>query len=294
MNVGRLMTSCSAVLMVSFAGGGLWAVSGVPASAEEVQQTNLVSDGFAPAGLVDGQLLNPWGIAEGPSTPFWVSDNNAGVATLYAVPPSNSSVTKAGFFVNVPPATGASMSNPTGQVFNSVGGFNLSNGQPATFLFNSEDGAISGWNPALGTGPAGVPGSIAVDNGNADQSKNAVYKGLAISNFDGGTLYATNFRSGMVEMYNSQFKLVGAFTDPTLPAGYAPFDAKVINGELYVTFALQNATKHDDVAGLGNGFVDVFDLGGGHMKRLISQGPSTRPGACKSRRLVSGRLPAIF
>ena len=111
---------------------------------------------------------------------------------------------------------------------------------------------------------------IAVDNGNPDPSKNAVYKGLAISNFDGGTLYATNFVSGMVEMYDSSFKLVGKFDDPTLPSGYAPFDAKVINGELYVTFAKQNAAKHDDVAGLGNGFVDMFDLSGGHMKRLIS------------------------
>ncbi len=269
MNVSTLVTSCGAVLMVSFAGAGLWATSVVPVSAEEVRQTNLVSDGFVPAKFVDKQLLNPWGISEGPTTPFWVSDNNAGVATIYSVPPSNSSVSPLGLFVNVPPATGAAMSNPTGQVFNSVGGFDLSNGKPATFLFDSEDGAISGWNSALGFGPA-VPGLIAVDNGNPDPSKNAVYKGLAISNFDGGTLYATNFRADMVEMYNSSFKEVGSFTDPTLPAGYAPFDVKVINGELYVTFALQDAAKHDDVAGLGNGFVDMFDLSGGHMKRLIS------------------------
>ena len=124
-----------AVLMVSFAGAGLWATSVLPVSAEEVRQTNLVSDGFVPAKLVDKQLLNPWGISEGPTTPFWVSDNNAGVATIYSVPPSNSSVSRLGLFVNVPPATGAAMSNPTGQVFNSVGGFDLSNGKPATFLF---------------------------------------------------------------------------------------------------------------------------------------------------------------
>lgn len=274
MNLSRILMSCGAALTVSLAGVGLSSM--IPASAEEVRQTNLVSDGFVPADLVDHQLLNSWGIAEGPMTPFWVADNNAGVATIYSVL-SNTKVTKLGFSVNLPAATGAALSNPTGEVFNSVGGFKLSNGSSAAFLFDSEDGAISGWNPAVGTGPGAAPGLIAVNNGNSNPSKNAVYKGLAISSFDGGTLYATNFRSGLVEMYNNKFQLVGQFTDPTLPAGYAPFDAKVINDKLYVTFALQNSAKHDDVAGLGHGFVDVFGLNGGGMRRLISQGELDSP-----------------
>jgi uncharacterized protein (TIGR03118 family) len=111
---------------------------------------------------------------------------------------------------------------------------------------------------------------------------NAVYKGLAISDFksdmiNSGTLYATNFHAGDVEMYNSTFGLVKTFTDPTLPAGYAPFGARVLDGKLYVTFALQDAANHDDMAGAGHGFVDTFDLSGGSMTRLISMGALNSP-----------------
>ena len=119
-----------------------------------------------------------------------------------------------------------------------------------------------------------------MNNSNPDPTKNAVYKGLAIDN-GGGSLFATNFRSGMVEMYKSdatsQFDLVASFTDPTLPPGYAPFGAAVLDGKLYVTFALQDSAKHDDVAGAGNGFVDTFDLAGGSMQRLISGGALNSP-----------------
>ena len=275
MNVSKLMTSCGAVLMVSFAGAGLWATSAVPASAgTDFQQTNLVSDGSVPAQITDPNLINAWGISESSTSPFWISDNGIGLSTLYTVPGSVP-LSKVGLTVTIPPATGATMSNPTGQVFNGTSGFKLSDGTPATFLFVSEDGAISGWNPALGT-TGTVNGLIAVNNGNTDPSKNAVYKGLAIDN-SGGDLFATNFRSGQIEMYNSSFGLVKTFTDPGKPAGYAPFNDKVINGELYVTFALQDAAKHDDVAGLGNGFVDVFNLDGSFAKRLISQGQLDLP-----------------
>ena len=257
MDVKATLPTCGAVLMISFAGAGLSATSIAPASAgTEFRQTNLVSDIPGLAKITDPDLVNAWGISETPTSPFWISDNGTGLATLYSVPGSGPpAVTKFGLTVTIPPATGATMSNPTGQVFNSVGGFNLSNGMPTAFLFDSEDGAISGWN-------GGTNAVIAVNNGNPDPSKNAVYKGLAISDFGGGTLYATNFREDQVEMYNCSFGLVSTFTDPTLPAGYAPFNDKVIDGELYVTFALQDAAKHDDVAGLGHGFVDVFNLNG--------------------------------
>jgi uncharacterized protein (TIGR03118 family) len=269
MNVSRFFLSCSAVVMV--------AAGVVPATAQvRVDQTNLVSDIPGLAKLTDPSLVNAWGIAESPTSPFWIADNGTGLATIYSVPPGGSP-TKAGFFVTVPPATGAASSAPTGQVFNgSGGGFNLKNGSSAVFLFASEDGAISGWNPALGFGPGAVQGLIAVDNGNADPLKNAVYKGLAIDN-TGGSLFATNFRSGMVEMYNNSFGLVKTISDPTLPAGYAPFGARVLDGKLYVTFALQNATKHDDVGGAGHGFVDTFDLSGGSMQRLITNGALDSP-----------------
>ncbi len=167
--------------------------------------------------------------------------------------------------MTIPPIPSA----PTGQVFNlnnASGAFNS-----ARFLFDSEDGVISGWN-------GGSAANVEVDN----SASGAVYKGLAIQN---GTkpdnsdsfLYATNFNSGEVEMYSSSFGLVKSFTDTSLPDGYAPFNDKVIGGELYVTYALQDGDRHDDVAGPGHGFVDVFSLDGTFDKRLISNGALDSP-----------------
>jgi uncharacterized protein (TIGR03118 family) len=78
-------------------------------------------------------------------------------------------------------------------------------------------------------------------------------------------------------MYDSNFKWVKNFTDTSLPMGYAPFGARVLNGMLYVTFALQDANAHDDVAGAGHGFVDIFDLDGNKIKRLTSHGALNSP-----------------
>ena len=153
-------------------------------------------------------------------------------------------------------------------------------GSAAPFLFDSEDGAITGWSPGLGTTAV-----IAVNN----VGSGAVYKGLAIDN-DGGTLFAANFNSGEVEMYTSSFGLLKTFTDSMLPAGYAPFDVKVLNNQLYVTFALQDAAKHDDVAGPGNGYVDVFDLSGDFVKRLVSNGNLNSPWGLEIAPLSFGQV----
>ena len=270
MTIKPFAHSRRAALMISISSAAcLWAASFVPADAGTVfTQTNLVSDGAVPAAITDPNLINPWGISEGPTTPFWVSDNGTGVATLYAVPgPGMTPVGKVGLTVTIPPASGMGTSAPTGQVFNGTSGFTLTDGKPAAFLFASEDGAITGWNPGLGANAAIAPTGSAAGS---------VYKGLAIDR-TGDSLFAANFNSGMVEMYNSSFGLVKAFTDTTLPTGYAPFNVSVINSMLYVTFALQDSAKHDDVAGPGNGFVDVFDLSGGGMKRLISHGDLNSP-----------------
>src|SRR5207237_5098388 len=195
---------------------------------------------------------------------------------------------------------------PTGTVFNigggSNGGFKVSgfdkNVTPITasaiFLFATEDGTLVGWNPAVnpkGFDPAkaGTYGIIAVDNSaNPTAADGAVYKGLAIATSTTGpifasdpastsVLYAANFRSGQVEVYDTNFKLVTTFTDTHVPTGYAPFNVQVLGSKLYVTFALQNADRHDDVAGRGHGFVDVFNLDSspglkGGQERLISHG----------------------
>jgi uncharacterized protein (TIGR03118 family) len=287
-----------------------------------VLQTNLVSDLPGVAQFQDPHLVNPWGITESGSGPFWVSDNNAGVSTLYNAP-ANPAAGQPPFSINplvvsIPSpintlgATGA----PTGTVFNldggATGGFTVSgldkNGKPITasavFLFATEDGTLVGWNPAVDPtgkfdGPGGVSthAVIAVDNSGNNftqsdplQQTGAVYKGLSTASsqspiFAGDpssttVLYAANFRSGKVEVYDPNFKLVtlpaGAFSDPNLPDGYAPFNVQVLNDKVYVSYALQDAAKHDDVGGVGHGFVDVFNLDGtpglpGGKERLVSR-----------------------
>jgi uncharacterized protein (TIGR03118 family) len=218
--------------------------------------TNLVSDGSVPAKTVDPNLINPWGISAGPTTPFWVSDNGVDMATIYT-----GTGQKLPLNVAVPGA-------PTGQVFNGTSKFRVGSpgGKgPALFLFAGEDGIISGWNPTVNFTNA----EVAVDN----SGSGAVYKGLAIgSNGGANYLYAANFNSGEVEMYNGTFHLVRTFTDPNVAPGYAPFNVEDIGGTLYVTFAKQDAAKHDDVAGAGNGYVDAFSLNGTFKGRIVSQG----------------------
>jgi uncharacterized protein (TIGR03118 family) len=257
-----------------------------PASAHTsaYRQINLVSDQPGKAPLTDPDLVNAWGLAASPGTnaapgsPLWVADNGSDKATLYtgATP---TSVSKASLVVNV---TGAA---PTGQVFNAdTSAFVVRDNQmhsgSSVFLFDTENGTIDGWSPTVGAGGAGpsTVTEVARDNG-----ANAVYKGLAIAQASGGKtfLYATNFRSGRVEAYDSTFKPVelpgGLFVDPRLPAGYGPFGIAELNGKLYVTFAKQDATLHDDVAGPGHGFVDVFTNDGAFVRRLVTRGALDSP-----------------
>ena len=211
----------------------------------------------------------------GPATPWWVSDNGTGVSTLY-----NGQGMKIPLTVTIPAPAGSpagTTSAPTGVIFNGSGGFNVSqDGKTffsSLFIFDTEDGTISGWSPSF---PDRSHAVLAVDRSNV--GKGAVYKGLAIgSNASGTFLFATNFRFGTIEMFDSNFNLVGSFTDHHLPQSFAPFGIQNIGGNLYVTFAKQNAKKHDDVAGAGHGFVDVFDTNGNLISRLISRGSLNSP-----------------
>jgi len=251
-------------------------------------QVNLVSNLPGVAPLTDADLVNAWGLAASPGTdqapgsPLWVSDNGSDKATLYNNGTATT-VSKVGLTVDV---TGAA---PTGQVFNTdtnpndfvVTDANGHSGR-ALFIFDTENGTIDGWSPGVGVASGATPPSkvteVARDNG-----ANAVYKGLAIAQAsDGHTyLYATNFRSGRVEAYDSTFTPVelpgGLFVDPKLPTGYGPFGIQEIGGQLYVSFAEQDAALHDDVAGQGNGFVDVFTNDGAFVKRLITRGQLNSP-----------------
>jgi uncharacterized protein (TIGR03118 family) len=262
----------------------------------EFLQVNLVSDMPGVAPLTDPDLVNAWGLSSSPGTdsapgsPVWVSDNGADKTTLYAGA-SATSVTKV---LSVDVTSGA----PTGQVFNADStGFVVHDAAghsgSARFIFDSENGGIDGWNPgvgATGTGLSTVT-EVAVKNG-----ANAVYKGLATAvASDGHTyLYAANFRSGRVEAYDDTFTPVvlsgGVFVDPRIPAGYAPFNVQELNGMLYVTYAKQDALLHDDVAGRGHGFVDIFTNDGAFVRRLVTRGALNSPWGLAIAPASFGRL----
>ena len=273
-----------------------------------VLETDLVSDdpllvdgnGIAHHAFIsDPHLANPWGITEGPSSPFWIADNGAGVSTLYRVPGAGGaavSIVPSVFSIPSPGDPLGRSGTPTGTVFNTdtanqgfkVAGFDrngVATSAPALFIFATEDGTIVGWNPNVNPSGfvaslAGTYGIIAVDKSTIPTpAEGAVYKGLAIATDGTGTtfLYATNFRAGTVEIYDASFHFVSAFTDPHLPNGYAPFNVVLIGGKLFVTFAKQDATKHDDVALPAHGLVDIFDLSGHLLTRFTQHGHLNSP-----------------
>ena len=228
---------------------------------------NLVSDLPGVADRIDPNLVNPWGIAYGPTTPFWISAAGTGVSTIYD---GNGVPTRTA--VAIPGPAGSKLPGaPTGIVFNpSTTDFAVAPGQPARFIFATEDGTIAAWNS----------GAAAVTK--ADLSAlGAVYKGLALANSGGKNyLYAANFSAGRVDVFDANFTpatVGGSFTDPNLPASFAPFNIQNIGGKLYVTYAKPDAEKHDDVSGPGNGYVNVFDTSGNLLQRLVSQGPLNSP-----------------
>lgn len=241
-------------------------------------QHNIVSDGFTPADHTDRNLVNPWGISHSATSPFWISDNVTGVTTIYdgtglpvavggqttpVVIPGHTAVTIAG-------APGqAGPSHPTGTVFNTATGFNVTEGgKTATsrFLFASTNGTISGWTPAVDAGNS----VLAVDHSAAG----AEYTGLTMLN---ALLYAADFHGGKVEVFDSTFTQVNSFTDTALPHGYAPFNVQALGTNIFVTFALQDAAGRFDVPGEHHGFVDEFDAQGHLVQRIASGGPLNSP-----------------
>jgi uncharacterized protein (TIGR03118 family) len=254
----------------------------VPASAHsssaanDFHQTNLISNRTDQgAQVVDPGLVNPWGLALSPTSPLWVADNGADLATVYRITPGGATAAKVKLNVKFP--GGAA---PTGQVFNGTSGFvvNTAAGSgPGLFIFSSESGHIYAWNPVAD--PVDANGNSAVTT--VHTSRTAVYKGLAIGNVGRSTfLYASNFHDNRVEVFDSRFHrahLFGSFRDGFLPRGYAPFGIQEINGFLYVSYALQNAEKQDDVSGPGHGFVDIFTNSGIFVKRLVSRGALNSP-----------------
>ena len=248
---------------------------------------NLEGDIPGVAEITDSNVINPWGIALSPSGTIFVADNGAGVATAYfqnGTPAPNFSNP---LVITIPSsATNSDGANPTGTVWNTTSVFKVSNGTnslPAKLIFVSEDGMISGWNPNLNNTQA----FQAVDNG----ASGAVYKGATVGVANSQNyLYVTNFHSGHVETYNGSFVLQAGFpfTDPNLPAGYAPFGIRNFGGPIFVTYAKINPSNPgDDLAGPGLGFVDVYNTKGQFLRRLVSQGRLNAPWGLE---IVNGQL----
>jgi len=231
------------------------------------QVHKLVADRPGHAATTDPNLVNGWGIVAGPSTPWWVSDNGTDKSTLY-----DGAGNTIPLVVNVG-------GGPTGTVFNGSSDFVVTHNAdsaPALFLFASEDGKIRGWNPNV---PSASPPStkafvVAGKSG-------AIYKGLAIASMGGNRyLYATDFHHGTVDVYDGSFTRqhwTGAFMDPSIPAGFAPFGIQAANGMIFVTYAQQDSARHDEVDGAHLGYVDAFATNGTLIANVASAGPLNAP-----------------
>lgn len=247
----RLLLSVAVLLLAT-------ALFALPAAAQSTQATILTSDIVNISVNTDANLVNPWGMSFSPSGPWWVSDNGAGLSTLY-----NSAGTPQGLVVTIPSGNGVDPGAPTGQVYNSTTDFKIL-GTPAHFLFAGEDGTISGWY-------TGTTAQLVVNNSG---SGNAVYKGIALASAGGANyLYVANFRNASVDVFDANFAPhsfgSGAFQDSTIPMGFAPFNvANIGGGKLAVTYAKQDPAKHDDVRGPGNGYLDIFDTSGNLVRRF--------------------------
>jgi uncharacterized protein (TIGR03118 family) len=233
------------------------ALVSLPAAAQKATPTNLTSD-IPDVGMFnDTNLVNPWGIAASAASPWWVSDNGSGHSTLY-----NGSGSPQALVVDIPQWDGSPGGTPTGIVVNATSDFKIG-GNATHFLFATEDGTIQGWSSGTSTQISPV-----------NNFPNAVYKGLALASAGGANyLYVANFRGGTVDAYDANFAAhsfgSGAFVDPNIPSGFAPFNvANIGNNKLAVTYAKQDADKHDDVPGPGNGYVDIYDTSGNLLGNL--------------------------
>jgi uncharacterized protein (TIGR03118 family) len=238
-----------------------------PARTSRYSQVNLVSDVPGLASLTDPDLVNAWGLSQGPTTPLWVSDNGTDLSTLYDLRVAGTKVQR--LIVSI--EGGA----PTGTVFNSTGSptaFTVSASGttgPARFIFAGENGDITAWNGA-GTTAVHVAGHAG-----------AIYKGLAlVADPTSPRLLAANFHDNRIDVFDAAFMPVPAhhaFRSIGIPHGYAPFNVVVLKGKVYVSYAKQDAARHDDVAGAGHGFINVYNTHGRFLEHLVRRGVLDSP-----------------
>jgi uncharacterized protein (TIGR03118 family) len=229
--------------------------------------TPLIGDNDAlGAPVVDPNLVNPWGIAFGPTGLLWVANNGTGTATVYSATGEKQSLV-----VSIPSPTDATGGGrPTGVIFNPTTDFAIGTTGPAAFLFAGEDGVISAWNTSSGT----TAQVVATHAG-------SVYKALTMASNGGENfIYATDFHNNRVDMYDASFTLTQSFTDTSIPLGFAPFGIQNIAGKIFVTYAKQLLPDaEDDDPGVGNGFVVVFNPDGSVAQRFAANGSLNSPWA---------------
>jgi uncharacterized protein (TIGR03118 family) len=235
-----------------------------------VSQVNLVSDlPTVGASLVDPDLVNPWGLALGPTTPLWSANNGTDTATLYSSAAGSTTATKVpAVRVTLPGAP----SLPTGQVFNPTTGFVLDNGTtsaPAAFIFSSQSGQILAWSPRVDPLKGDAEVKVPADPDN-------VYTGLALATASAGPqLYAANFSQRRIDVFDSKFAAVPLkswqFTDSRLPRGYAPFGVHTLQGHVYVAYAKVDPATGEELAGRALGFVDEYSPDGVLLSRVIGR-----------------------
>lgn len=237
-------------------------------AAKGYTQSNLISDGSVKAQKADTQLVNPWGIAIGQQTPFWINTAGTGLSEVYEAGANKQ------FALKVPAAGSAgNAGSPTGIVFNpSMTDFALPGGAAALFVFATLDGTISAWNTNV------TDAQIVADH----SSSKAVYTGLAIvNNGTANYLLAANFAANKIDVFDAKFApaaLSGNFVDPAMPAGFAPFNVHVIKNQVFVTYAQQNSNGGSAFPpSAGTGYVSVFDNNGKFVARAISGGHLDAP-----------------
>jgi uncharacterized protein (TIGR03118 family) len=286
-----LLGAASALTLVACGGGG-----GSTASSSPTQPVTQTASGFGDTALIsdkvgvvattttiDANLSNPWGVAIAPGLPFWIADNNSNLSTLYSGMGQNEtgSITGASEVGIAIPASAAGVpANPTGQVYNGNGGFLISTSggqESALFIFDGEGGTIAAW-----AADSGATAVTAYDDGVANGANHAVYKGLALGTVSGSSLlYATDLHNNKVDVFDTNFAkptaMQGKFIDPAIPAGFVPFGIVALNDQLYVSYTMQDAAKHDETTGAGLGYVDVFDFSGNFVSRFASAGVLNAP-----------------
>jgi uncharacterized protein (TIGR03118 family) len=269
----------SARAVKAFVAGSVLAVVPATTLAQHYTQENLVSDISQPDNAdgtkvtIDPNLKNPWGLARGAASPWWVNNDNTGTSTLYS---GAGAITP--LVVTVPNAAGEKgPSSPTGIIFNGTSDFALAAGNPASFIFVTKNGTIAGWGPPatpITPNSAGVGQSMAITK--VDESKSgAVFTGLTWIEMDGNHfLLAANFSQNRIEMFDTNFRRVKiseeAFDDDRVPRDFAPYNVQAVGATVVVTYALQNSTKNgaSDSCGEQCGFVDVFTANGRLVQRL--------------------------